>query len=76
MMADAFSENISECLDAGMNGHIAKPVDIKLVIKEISENQGRKRVIMKKIMCMFLAVLMILGLAACGSEKQATAMAL
>jgi signal transduction histidine kinase/DNA-binding response OmpR family regulator len=33
--ADAFSENITECLNAGMNGHIAKPVDIKLVIKEI-----------------------------------------
>jgi len=35
MTADAFSENVMECLDAGMNGHIAKPVDIKLVIKEI-----------------------------------------
>ena len=35
MTADAFSENVMECLDAGMNGHIAKPVDIKIVIKEI-----------------------------------------
>jgi CheY-like chemotaxis protein/anti-sigma regulatory factor (Ser/Thr protein kinase) len=35
MTADAFSENITECLEAGMNGHIAKPIDIKLVIKEI-----------------------------------------
>ena len=35
MTADAFSENIAACLDAGMDGHIAKPVDIKLVIKEI-----------------------------------------
>ncbi len=35
MTADAFSENVSECLAAGMNGHIAKPVDMKLVIKEI-----------------------------------------
>ena len=35
MTADAFSENVMECMDAGMNGHIAKPVDIKLVIKEI-----------------------------------------
>ena len=35
MTADAFSENITECLSAGMNGHIAKPIDIKLVIKEI-----------------------------------------
>ena len=35
MTADAFSENIAECMEAGMNGHIAKPIDIKLVIKEI-----------------------------------------
>ena len=35
MTADAFSENVAECLAAGMNGHIAKPIDIKLVIKEI-----------------------------------------
>ncbi len=35
MTSDAFSENVMECLNAGMNGHIAKPIDIKLVIKEI-----------------------------------------
>ncbi|MBQ7488802.1 MAG: response regulator, partial [Clostridia bacterium] len=35
MTADAFSENVAECLAAGMNGHIAKPVDMKLVIREI-----------------------------------------
>jgi len=35
MTADAFSENVTACLEAGMNGHIAKPIDIKLVIKEI-----------------------------------------
>lgn len=35
MTADAFSENVAECLEAGMNGHIAKPIDIKLVLKEI-----------------------------------------
>ncbi|MCR5178930.1 MAG: response regulator [Lachnospiraceae bacterium] len=35
MTADAFSENVTECLNAGMNGHIAKPIDTKLVIKEI-----------------------------------------
>lgn len=42
MTADAFSENVMECLNAGMNGHIAKPVDIKLVIKEIRRiKEGR-----------------------------------
>ena len=43
MTADAFSENITECLNAGMNGHIAKPVDIKLVIKEIRRIKEEKR---------------------------------
>ena len=33
--ADAFSEDVAVCLDAGMNGHIAKPIDIQLVLKEI-----------------------------------------
>ena len=42
MTADAFSENIMECMDAGMNGHIAKPIDVKLVIKEIRRiKEGR-----------------------------------
>ena len=43
MTADAFSENIAECLEAGMNGHIAKPVDIKLVIKEIRRIKEEKK---------------------------------
>ncbi len=29
MTANAFSEDIQQCLDCGMNGHIAKPIDIK-----------------------------------------------
>ena len=43
MTADAFSENVTECLSAGMNGHIAKPIDIKLVIKEIRRIKEEKR---------------------------------
>ena len=35
MTADAFSENVAECINAGMNGHIAKPIDLKLVLSEI-----------------------------------------
>ena len=43
MTADAFAENVTECLNAGMNGHIAKPVDIKLVIKEIRRIKERAK---------------------------------
>ncbi|MBQ6574849.1 MAG: response regulator, partial [Lachnospiraceae bacterium] len=43
MTADAFSENVTECLNAGMNGHIAKPIDEKLVIKEIRRIREEKR---------------------------------
>ncbi|MBR4169444.1 MAG: response regulator [Lachnospiraceae bacterium] len=43
MTADAFSENITECLNAGMNGHIAKPIDNKIVIREIRKiTEGKK----------------------------------
>ena len=40
--ADAFSEDVAMCLDAGMNGHLAKPLDIKLVLKEISKVKEKK----------------------------------
>ena len=43
MTADAFSENVAECLNAGMNGHIAKPIDLKLVIKEIRRIKEEKK---------------------------------
>ncbi len=31
MTADAFSEDIQKCLNAGMNAHVAKPIDIREV---------------------------------------------
>jgi len=37
MTADAFVDDIQECLDAGMNGHIAKPVDPKSLCSELCE---------------------------------------
>ena len=43
MTADAFSENVAECLNAGMDGHIAKPIDMKLVIKEIRRIKERSK---------------------------------
>ena len=35
MTADAFSENVAACFEVGMNGHIAKPIDLKIVYREI-----------------------------------------
>ncbi len=35
MTADAFSEDIQHCLEAGMNGHIAKPLDFKALLRLI-----------------------------------------
>ncbi|MBR3107883.1 MAG: response regulator [Clostridia bacterium] len=43
MTADAFSENVAECMSVGMNGHIAKPIDMKLVIKEIRRIKEEKK---------------------------------
>ena len=42
MTADAFSENVTECLSVGMNGHISKPIDVKLVLKEIRKVKEAK----------------------------------
>ena len=41
MTADAFSENIAECLEAGMNAHIAKPIDINIVLAEIKKIKNK-----------------------------------
>lgn len=31
MTANAFSEDVQESLDAGMNAHIAKPIDMEIL---------------------------------------------
>jgi len=35
MTANVFRDDVEKCLNAGMNDHIAKPIDIKLVIDKI-----------------------------------------
>ncbi len=35
MTADAFAEDIAACKEAGMNGHVSKPLDMKKLIKEL-----------------------------------------
>ena len=35
MTADAFSEDIHNCMKCGMNAHVAKPLDIKVLMRLI-----------------------------------------
>ena len=37
MTANAFKEDIDICIDAGMNGHIAKPIDMGLFFRELEK---------------------------------------
>ena len=37
MTVNAFEEDVKECMDAGMNKHIAKPIRIKSVLSSILE---------------------------------------
>jgi signal transduction histidine kinase/CheY-like chemotaxis protein/HAMP domain-containing protein len=37
MTANAFKEDIDKCLESGMNGHIGKPLDLKLVIETLEK---------------------------------------
>ena len=41
MTANAFAEDVQASLEAGMNGHIAKPIVIDEVIKTIARNMNR-----------------------------------
>jgi CheY-like chemotaxis protein len=36
MSADAFTEDVKRCLAAGMNGHIAKPIEVEKLYAEIA----------------------------------------
>ncbi len=40
MTADAFSEDIQKCLDAGMNAHLAKPIDVQEVSRMLEKYIG------------------------------------
>ena len=40
--ADAYPENIAECLNAGMNGHISKPLDPEKLLQTAAEALNRK----------------------------------
>lgn len=42
MTANAFSSDVKECLDAGMNAHISKPLDIPLLEKTVRKLLAKK----------------------------------
>ncbi len=37
LTADVLKENIQKCLDTGMDGHLAKPIDYKMLLEKIEE---------------------------------------
>ena len=41
MTANAFAEDVQASLEAGMDGHIAKPIVMDEVVKAIARNLGR-----------------------------------
>lgn len=40
MSANAFESDVQECIEAGMDGHIAKPINIELLKEEIAKLKG------------------------------------
>ena len=43
MTANAFVEDAEKCFAAGMNGHLAKPLDLQKILSAISENVRKNR---------------------------------
>ena len=37
MTANAFAEDIAKAMDAGMNGHLSKPIDIQLFMRTLRQ---------------------------------------
>jgi len=44
MTANAFAEDIQKCLDAGMDDHIAKPLDIGTLFDKTARHLKKQRI--------------------------------
>lgn len=42
MTGNAFQEDVRECLEAGMNAHIAKPIDAAKAERVMAKAMGRR----------------------------------
>ena len=42
MTADAFAEDMQACMDAGMDAHLSKPVEIEKVLRTFVQLKGHK----------------------------------
>ena len=42
MTADTFTEDIRRCLDSGMNAHVAKPIDVRVVSRLLKKHIEKK----------------------------------
>ena len=40
MTANAFKEDVENCIAAGMDGHIAKPVDVDVLMEKLEKYLG------------------------------------
>ena len=43
MTADAFTDDVKVCLECGMDGHLAKPIDLKECIRVLREFLFREK---------------------------------
>ncbi len=43
MTANAFQEDVVRCLEAGMNDHISKPINMEEVLKKMGEQMGKAK---------------------------------
>ena len=41
MTANAFKDDIQRCLDAGMNMHMSKPVNMEKLLKALAKFKGK-----------------------------------